>query len=89
MAAGLQIGEAAHHKGGVGRWGFCSGGAGCPKAGLRRQFIAALLASMVVATARAQPAARLPDGDIIFHTSRSAQSEPIQRVTHHLTATWA
>jgi hypothetical protein len=44
-----------------------------------RVLLAALLASGLPAFAAAAP---LRDGDIIFHTSRSAQSAAIQRATH-------
>jgi uncharacterized protein YycO len=42
--------------------------------------VAIVMAILIVSTAHA--AAPLHDGDIIFHTSRSAQSVAIQRATH-------
>jgi len=44
------------------------------------RLLASLLAMFIVPCAFAAPALR--DGDIIFHTSRSAQSAAIQRATH-------
>jgi hypothetical protein len=37
---------------------------------------------LVFSACRAMPAAQFRDGDIIFHTSRSAQSVAIQKATH-------
>jgi hypothetical protein len=45
------------------------------------RFPAQLLFALLL-TASARAAEPLRDGDIIFHTSRSAQSEAIQRATH-------
>jgi hypothetical protein len=41
-----------------------------------------LFACLVLSSCRALPAAQLRDGDIIFHTSHSAQSVAIQKATH-------
>ena len=43
---------------------------------------AAVVCAFVLAGCGAAPPAALRDGDIIFHTSRSAQSLAIQRATH-------
>jgi uncharacterized protein YycO len=46
------------------------------------RFVLAILAASVAITACAAAEVPLRDGDIIFHTSRSAQSAAIQRATH-------
>jgi uncharacterized protein YycO len=49
---------------------------------VRTRFVIAALAVSIAITARAAAEVPLRDGDIIFHTSRSAQSAAIQRATH-------
>jgi hypothetical protein len=71
MAVRREIREAADIKGGDGRMGILF---------WRLPRVSILLGLLMCTGAVAAPAFR--DGDIVFHTSRSAQSAAIQRATH-------
>src|SRR5262245_61817018 len=78
MAEGPEIDEARDLRGGGRPMGIPCRSGRISRRGFRRRFLA-MLALLPVA-AYADGGWR--DGDIVFHTSRSAQSEAIQRATH-------